>query len=77
MHQMIINDLKPRQLTHPVSLLLLNGAEPATPMDVGEIGGLWGPDFSELGRQFLGHPKVSECKNRWRMVGMLCRQDSL
>ena len=37
---------------------LLNGAEPPVAMDVGAIGGAWGPDFAELGRQFLAHPKA-------------------
>ncbi|CAL1163477.1 unnamed protein product [Cladocopium goreaui] len=42
----------------PVAMVLLNGAEPPVAMDVGAIGGDWGPDFAELGRQFLAHPKV-------------------
>ncbi|CAK9095074.1 unnamed protein product [Durusdinium trenchii] len=41
----------------PLPLVLLNGAEPPAPMDVGKTPG-FGPDFAELGRQCVGHPKV-------------------
>lgn len=50
--------LQQRWISCPVAMVLLNGAEPPVAMDVGAIGGDWGPDFAELGRQFLAHPKA-------------------
>ena len=58
---MTLDDCAPllqRWISCPVAMVLLNGAEPPVAMDVGAIGGAWGPDFAELGRQFLAHPKA-------------------
>lgn len=46
-----------RSFAFPLPLVLLNGAEPPAPMDVGKTPG-FGPDFAELGRQCVGHPKA-------------------
>eukprot|EP00434_Breviolum_minutum_P040553 symbB.v1.2.036036.t1/scaffold4996.1/size31978/1 len=43
----------------PVGLVLLNGAEPPAAMDVGASTlQARGPDFAQLGQQFLAHPQV-------------------
>lgn len=49
----------PRSIALPVGLVLLNGAEPPAAMDVGASTlQARGPDFAQLGQQFLAHPQA-------------------